>query len=243
METDEISQIRKQLQEKANSSYAENSKRYLKSPYSFYGIRVPKLREIAKQYKNLELYDVYSLFDELWRSKNHEEMSLGIFILQSYRKKYDLETWNFLIQRVEKAQTWDHIDYIASSILGYILLNDISLNSEIKKMSESKNPWLRRAAIVSTFPLIKKGKIDLTFLLAEKLIYDENIYVQKGAGWMLREAGKKERLATKDFILQHLDMKTSAFSYATEKMKELRKIKKEKEGNKEIGEKNLMSHI
>jgi len=79
-------------------------------------------------------------------------------------------------------------------------------------------------------PLIKKNKLELTFLLAEKLIYDEDIYVQKASGWMLREAGKKDRLATRKFILDHLDMKPAAFSYATEKMPELRKIKKEKDG-------------
>jgi 3-methyladenine DNA glycosylase AlkD len=87
-------------------------------------------------------------------------------------------------------------------------------------------------AIESTYKLIKKNKIELTLRLAEKLIYDENPYVQKGAGWMLREAGKKNRVMTRDFILMHIDMKPVAFSYATEKMKELRKIRKEKLKNK-----------
>ena len=62
-------------------------------------------------------------------------------------------------------------------------------------MSESRNPWIRRASIVSTYKLIKKNKLELTFRLAEKLVYDEDVYVQKGAGWMLRELGKKDRMA------------------------------------------------
>jgi 3-methyladenine DNA glycosylase AlkD len=81
--------------------------------------------------------------------------------------------------------------------------------------------------MISTIQLIRQNKIELTFNLAEKLAYDEDIYVQKAAGWMLREAGKKNNLAVKDFIMRHLDMKPFAFSYATEKMLELRKIKKE----------------
>ena len=45
---------------------------------------------------------------------------------------------------------------------------------------------------------------------------------------MLREAGKKNRHAVREFIIIHLNMKPLAFSYATEKMPELRIIKKEK---------------
>jgi 3-methyladenine DNA glycosylase AlkD len=93
----------------------------------------------------------------------------------------------------------------------------------------SRNPWLRRISIVSTYPLIKKNKIELTLRLAEKLVYDKDIYVQKGAGWMLREVGKKNRLALREFLIIHLYMKAAAFSYATEKMKEIREIKKRKD--------------
>ena len=223
----EIQQLRNKLKSLENKERAEKSKSYLKSPYEFYGISVPELRKIAKECK-LKFYDTLNLFDELWNSGNHEEMSLALYILGKHIKEQPLEIWEFLFERLEKAKTWDHIDEISCHILGEILANNISLTSEIKKMSESRNPWIRRTSIVSTYNLIKKCKIELTFLLAEKLIYDEDIYVQKGTGWMLREAGKKNRLALREFIMMHLNMKPSAFSYATEKMLELRQIKKEK---------------
>lgn len=220
--------IREKLKAKSNSAAAEFSKKYIKSPYNFYGVRVPDSREIAKEFKNLEIYEVYNLFDELWNSGNHEEMSLAIHILQLHKKEFNYETWKFLRARLNKAVTWDHIDWIATDIFAEILLKNIGLTSEIKELANSKNPWERRLAIESTIKLIKKNKLELTFLLAEKLVYDENKYVQKGAGWMLREAGKRNRFAFREFILSHLDMKNISFSYATEKMKELRKIRKEK---------------
>jgi 3-methyladenine DNA glycosylase AlkD len=225
----ELEELRAKLKEMGNAEIAAHSKRYLKSPYDFYGIPVPQLRKVAKELKSLNIYDSYNLFDELWSSGNHEEMSLGIFILQNQKKKYNLETWSFLIKRLDRAKTWDHVDGVSGWILGEILVNNVSLNSEVKKMANSTNPWIRRTSIVSMLPLIRKNKLELTFLLCETLVYDSDIYVQKGAGWMIREAGKKNRLAARDFILRHLDMKATAFSYATEKMTELRKIKKEKQ--------------
>jgi len=225
--TEEIEKIRAELTSLGNRQIAEHSKRYLKSDYAFYGVRVPELRKIAKRYKNIDIYEAYNLFDELWKSGNHEEMNLGIFILEQQKKKFNLETWGFLMKRLDKAKSWDHIDIISSAILAEILLDNMQLIPEIKKMAESRNPWVRRTAIVSTCKLIKKNKLELTMRLAEKLVYDDNIYVQKGAGWMLRELGKKDRMLLREFILAHKDMKAFSLSYATEKMPEIRKIIKE----------------
>lgn len=219
--------IRAKLLNKANREKIPFLKNYMSSPYAFtYGIKVPDSRLIAKEYKNLDIYEMYNLFDELWKTKNHEEMSLGIFILQLYKKKYNRETWEFLKPRLEKACTWDMVDYLATDIIGEMLVKGIIENKEIKELAESRNPWMRRIAIESTYKLIKKNKLDFTFLLAEKLCYDEDKFVQKGVGWMLREAGKRQRIGVRDFIIRHLDMKPVAFSYATEKMKELREMRK-----------------
>ncbi len=220
--------IRKKLKENIKPEKIPFLKKILATPFEILGVMVPDSRKIAKDYKNLEIYDMYNLFDKLWNSNIHEEKSLAIHILQQYKKNFNLETWKFLKQRIDKAKTWDHIDLLATDVFAEILLNNFFLMTEIKEMANSKNPWERRLAIESTYKMIKKNKIELTLRLAEKLVYDKNIYVQKGAGWMLREAGKKDRMNVREFILMHLDMKPIAFSYATEKMLELRKIKKEK---------------
>jgi 3-methyladenine DNA glycosylase AlkD len=154
-------------------------------------------------------------------------MSLALYLIEHFKKEFNLETWSFLMKRVEKAKSWDHIDELSANITGEIFLHNPNLQSEIKALSISRNPWMRRLSIVSQYPSIRKGKIQLCFLLAEKLVYDDNIYVQKGAGWMLRECGKKNQVAIQEFIKIHRKMKPVAFSYATEKMLSFRKFIKE----------------
>lgn len=226
----ELEQIRAEMHSLKNPQLAENYKKYLKSPYSFYGIRVPELRKIAKKYKDIDIQKAYNLFDNLWTSNNHDEMNMALFLMQNYKKQYTLEVWRFLMdeKRLEKLKTWDHVDALCGGTLGYILLDNPHLQSELKQLSISRNPWLRRVSIVSQGSLIKKGKIQFTFLLAEKLVYDEDIYVQKGTGWMIREAGKKNHAQAEQFILIHKNMKPAALSYATEKMPEVKKLIKEK---------------
>ena len=224
-----LKEIRQQLQALANPTLAQNYKKYLKSPYVFYGIRVPQLRKIAKQEvkkKNLSIYDAYNLFEELWNSGNHDEMNLGIFILQNFKKKYDLETWKFLTKEgtLNNLKTWDHVDALCTGILGWILTDNIQLNSQLKEYSQSKNPWIRRVSIVTQAPSIKKGKIQYTIHFAEKLCYDDDVYVQKATGWMLREAAKKNLAQVQEFIKINKNMKANCFSYATEKMLPFRKL-------------------
>jgi 3-methyladenine DNA glycosylase AlkD len=224
----EIEQIRAEFHSMKDEKRAEASKRYLKSQYKFYGLKVPEMRKVMKEYKNLEFNSALKLIDELWNSGNHEEMNSALYLLQNYSIKHSVEVWKFLVPKFSMATSWDLVDEMSCHITGVILTEHIELIGEFKKMSESKNPWIRRISIVSNLPLIRKNKIELTFRLAEKLIYDNDMYVQKGVGWMLREAGKKNRLALREFILMHLDMKPYAFSYATEKMTELREIRKKK---------------
>ena len=235
MQSKELEEIRAELNSLKNAELAANYKKYLKSPYSFYGIRVPQLRKIAKKYKAMSVYETFNLFDELWNSGNHDEMSLALFILASHKKEFTMEFWNFLMNdsRLSKFKTWDHVDECCSHTLGEIVLTNSILQSELKKLSQSINPWIRRISMVSQAPSIKKGKIQFTILLAEKLCHDEDIYVQKATGWMLRECAKKNPQQVQEFIKIHKNMKPACFSYATEKMLPFRKfIKSLKEENK-----------
>jgi len=224
-----LDQIRGEMFHLKNAKLAENYKKYLKSPYNFYGLRVPQLRKIAKKYNNLSISETFNLFDELWNSGNHEEMCLALFLLTNHKKQFNLEFWDFLTneKRLNKFKSWDHVDEASSHTLGVILADNPQLNTEIKKFSESKNPWIRRISIISQCQNIKKGKIQLTILLAEKLCNDEDIYVQKGTGWMLREAAKKNPVQIKEFIKIHKNMKPWCLSYATEKMPDFKKLMKE----------------
>ena len=220
-------EIRKQLKKLSDKEFAEDIKRYIKSPYEFYGVRVPEIRTMAKRlHDEHSLRQFYKIFNKLWKSGYHEEMSLALYALQLYEKDFDMATWNFLKPKLNQIKTWDQIDALSSFIIGKILLKYPKLEKELLKLSKNKDFWLRRIAIVSTLPRIKTGDIRLTIQLAQDYINDEEPYIQKATGWMLREAGKQNPEIVKRFILKNIHMPSIAFSYATEQMIDLRKIRK-----------------
>lgn len=219
--------LKRELKRLGNKQFAEDIKKYIKSPYEFYGVRVPELRTLAKRlHDEHSLKEFYKVFNKLWKSGYHEEMSLAIYSLQLYEDEFDLGTWKFLKAKLKDMKSWDQIDAVSTWIVGKILLKYPSLEKELLKMAKSNNIWFRRVAIVSTLPLIKKGDIRLTMNLAEQYVYDKEHYIQKATGWMLREAGKVKPEPVKKFILKHIDMPGIEFSYATEQMLELRKVRK-----------------
>ncbi len=219
--------IKRQLKKLSNKQFASDIKRYIKSPYEFYGVRVPEIRTMAKRlHEEHNLEDFYKIFDRLWGSGYHEEMSLALYALQLYEKEFDIKTWKFLKSRLKEIQTWDQIDAVSTFIIGKILLKYPKLEKELLKLSENENFWMRRIAIVSTLPRIKTGDIKLTMKLAGVYVKDKEPYIQKATGWMLREAGKKEPEIVKKFILKHIHMHPLTFSYATEQMIDLRKVRK-----------------
>ena len=220
--------LKRQLKKLSNKQFAEDIKRYIKSPYQFYGIRVPEIRILAKRlHDEHSLKDFYPIFNKLWKSGYHEEMSLALYALQLYENDFDMKTWRFLKPKLKDIKTWDQIDAISTFILGKILLKYPELEKELLKLSKNKNFWLRRIAIVSTLPRIKKGDIKFTMRLAEKYIYDREHYMQKATGWMLREAGKQKPDIVKNFVLKYINMPAICFSYCTERdLKDLRKIRR-----------------
>ena len=71
------------------------------------------------------------------------------------------------------------------------------------ELARSQSPWARRTAIVATGYLIRQGEVDDTFRIAELLAGDDHDLVQKATGWMLREAGKRDRRRLLRFLDGH----------------------------------------
>jgi 3-methyladenine DNA glycosylase AlkD len=221
--------IKKKLKKLGNKEFSEDIKRYIKSPYEFYGIKVPELRTLAKRlHEEHSLDKFYKTFNKLWKSGYHEEMSLALHTLQLYEKEFNLKTWNFIKPKLKDIKSWDQADAIATEIIGPILIKEPKLKKEIIKMSKNKNFWIRRIAIVSTLLIIKQNNISLTMNLAKNYLTDKEPYIQKATGWMIREAGKQKPKEIETFIKKNINkMYPICFSYSTEKMLELRELRKQ----------------
>ena len=182
----------------------------------FLGIKVPAQRLVARQYENLSLADL----QELLNNKIHEYRLIALLILLSqYRKA---ETRNrkkfvdFYLKNTKRINNWDLVDLSCHYILGDYLLD--KPRQILYKLARSNNLWEKRIAIISTFAFIRKNEFSDTLKIAEILLNDKHDLIHKAAGWMLREAGKRDEAALIGFLDKYrLVMPRTMLRYAIEK--------------------------
>jgi 3-methyladenine DNA glycosylase AlkD len=194
----------------------------------FIGVRVPDSREVAKAHKDLPIDEMQILLD----SKIHEERFVGLVIMTNrYKKasnpntldtKLQKELFDFYLKNLyaQRVNNWDLIDSTAP-YLGYYLLGKPGTTKLLNSLAESTSLWERRAAVMFTFAFIREFELDATLKLCKKLLNDEHDLMHKACGWMLRELGKQDLGALREFLDTNVNkMPRTMLRYAIEKMSE-----------------------
>ncbi|WP_419385992.1 DNA alkylation repair protein [Legionella sp. 29fVS95] len=214
----ELIVLKKQLLEHENKSSALNIRKFFKNSQEdiFLGVSTVLLRQIAKHFITLSLTNLL----ELMSSDVHDERSIAYIILCLKFKKADekeqLNLFNFYIEHRHTIRDWDGVDGVAPYVVGPYLLN--REKTLLYTLVHSKNIWDRRIAIISTWWFIRQNEIDHTLKLAEILLLDQEDLIHKATGWMLREVGKRNILALKQFLeLHHARFSRTTLRYAIEK--------------------------
>lgn len=216
----------KQLKRLGDKQFFEDIKKYIKSSHSFYETRAPELKVLAKRlHEEYSLKEFYEVFNKFWISGIARRMSLAIYTLQLYKEDFDLITWKFIKQKLKEIKSWDKIDGIALNIIGKILLKNPEIGGEIIKFARGKNIWLKRAAIISTIPLIKERDFRLVLEIVNEHLYDRGEYTQKAIGMALKEIGDQKPEVLKRFIKDNINMPITTFFAATENHRELRNLR------------------
>lgn len=225
---DEMSSLYDERQSVHLSRFFKTGKGEYGEGDKFIGIKVPVTRAIVKKYHNqVSLSDVEKLINSEWHEIRLAGFLLLLELYKSSIKKKDIEhaqiLVNFYLANIEKGNNWDLVDLVSSYILGdWILRNPDNENILIDLAERHGYLWHQRVAIVSTFTLIRAGKYDMTFQIAEKFLTHSHDLIHKATGWMLREIGKrggKEKLV--DFLERHKStMPRTMLRYSIEKLPE-----------------------
>lgn len=185
----------------------------------FIGVRVPNIRKVCKEFRQLPLSEVQKLIE----SPIHEHRMAGLIILTlQYSKSNEKQAiYDMYIDQLAKknVNNWDLVDVTCRAVVGEHLRDN---RSELFELAKSDNLWERRVAIVSTFPYIATGDATTSLELAELLLHDTHDLMHKAVGWTLREVGKRcDRQLLIDFLDKHAsEMPRTALRYAIEHLPE-----------------------
>jgi len=181
----------------------------------FIGVVVPHTRGIAKANLQTPLAEIRKLL----KSKYHEARLCALLILTERFKKAPekerKEIFTFYLKNATCVNNWDLVDLSCPTVVGEYLLDK---NRDILyKLAESECLWEQRISIVSTYAFIRENDFYDTLELSKKLFTHKHDLMHKAVGWMLREAGKRDRKTLTDFLEEYATkMPRTTLRYAIE---------------------------
>ena len=189
----------------------------------FLGIKVPVTREVVKQcWRETSMQDL----EECIASEYHEVRLAALLALVEIfahaKKDQGLQQAciDFYLAHTDRINNWDLVDLSCYPLLGVWLLDrDRSLLYDLAR--NGKTLWEQRIGIVSTMTFIRHGQIADTFAIADILLHHPHDLIHKAVGWLLREAGKRDKEALKAYLEpRYRTMPRTMLRYAIEKFPE-----------------------
>ena len=188
-----------------------------------YGLPAATLREFARQQfarRPLSQADALAAAEELLKSGINDEAVVAVAWVTRHRKTLspsDLEVFEKWLERF--VLNWGTCDDLAINILGELFSRHPRLLPRLKKWAKSERLWTRRASATSLIYSLRRGQNAAPcFAIASILMNDPEDLVQKGYGWMLKEATKRFPTEVRDYILANRRrMPRTALRYAVEK--------------------------
>ncbi|MEV0241545.1 DNA alkylation repair protein [Streptomyces sp. NPDC050674] len=166
----------------------------------------------------------------LARAEYHEEVLLGFAVLHRVartglggaalldRCEHWLETY---------VSNWAQCDDLCLKLLYPFFLGHLDLIPRTRDWVGSASPWARRAANVAVVKFVRRKVGRTVFELPTshvfdncvRLMHDDDSYVRKGSGWLLKATAEVHPDEVAEFLRTwHKEMPRETFRYAVEKM-------------------------
>jgi 3-methyladenine DNA glycosylase AlkD len=226
-----LQKIRSELKKNSDEKIKEGSKRFFKEKIKVYGIKTSVVTQISKKYysevKNKTKKEIFELCEDLFKSGYMEESFIACNWSYNVHKQFEEKDILIFEKWIDNYVTnWATCDTFCNHTMGKLIEMYPNQVSTLKKWAKSKNMWMRRAAAVSLIVPARRGLfLKDIFEIADILLLDKEDLVQKGYGWMLKEASRTKQKEIFNYVIKNKKvMPRTALRYAIEKMpQELRK--------------------
>jgi 3-methyladenine DNA glycosylase AlkD len=206
-----VKSIHTGLIEASNAERKEKIAGYLKtSSLEFIGTELPDIHKIVRtNIKGMNLDDMLKLMKALWKIETFETRVAAIDVMKEFAKKGSIDkAMNIADKWIDDADTWAITDPLCSPTIGSMILRDSNVESILQSWSNSENFWRRRCSFLPYLHLALGSQYKPEY--AKKIlrvvthhISDEEFFVGKAAGWVLRELSKREPDLVRTYFEKH----------------------------------------
>ncbi|HNV38743.1 MAG TPA: DNA alkylation repair protein [Methanoculleus sp.] len=220
-----IEAIRQEFAAHADPDRRKSSQRFFKEEIRCYGMKTATAVTVAKKYwkkvRSREKQEIFGLCEELYRSGMMEEAFVVSQWAQMLGERFepgDIAVFRHWIDTY--ITNWAACDGLCNHAVGDLVVRYPEHIEELKRWAQSDNRWMRRAAAVSLIVPAKHGEfLDEAIAIADLLLADTDDLVQKGYGWLLKEASREHTDEVFSYVMRNKRvMPRTALRYAIELM-------------------------
>lgn len=200
---------------------------YVNTKRTLLGLTVPEQRAVAKRGFSFTAFPQAEI-DSIWHSlamqtEIFEVFSQALFYFEKRTVLRDLKHWQLLKHWVKRVDNWAHSDGLSSLYAQWHERYPKEVYRQFEQWNTSKNPWEVRASLVGLFYYANSRDHHPSFAKALRLVKaafsHQDLYVQKGVGWCLRELYNVYPEQTYAFLLtKATEISPTAWQAATEKL-------------------------
>lgn len=199
------------LRAESDPERAAQEAAYHKTSREVLGIRVPRLTELATQWRQgMTVEERIALADGLWNADIHETRVAAAKLLVQARIRPDEGVWRLIASWVPQFDGWAIADHV-SDAGARRLIADPSRLDQVEWWTTSPHMWSRRAALVMTLPWARMNNLKPADAEARERILgwaagyvtDRDWFMQKAVAWWLRELSKHDANRVRAFLSDH----------------------------------------
>jgi 3-methyladenine DNA glycosylase AlkD len=220
-----VKSIHGALAAKGSAASRASTETFFKEGVKSHGVPAAFFRKIGREHfalvKKIGKTEIFALCEELLKSGFIEEAIIAYEWADKLHASFDENDFKTLARWLKTyVSNWAECDTLCNHAVGSFLEMFPGYVSQLKTWANSSNRWVKRAAAVSLILPARHGDfLKDVFEIADILLEDTDDLVQKGYGWMLKEASKLHAQDVYDYVVMHKEkMPRTAFRYAIEKM-------------------------
>lgn len=219
-----ISAIQRELEDNIDPAPKVDPAYYFKEPVKYHGVKTAVVNHIAREHfpqiAVMKKQDIFTLCTTLFKTDYGEEAAIASDWAYRLHRQYEPADFELFEEWITKyVNNWAKCDTLCNHTVGTFIEQYPDYVKRLKTWTKSPNRWLRRAAAVTLIMPARNGRfLKDIFEIADSLLLDKDDLVQKGYGWMLKEAGKLHQPEVFNYVMKNKTaMPRAALRYAIEK--------------------------
>lgn len=198
--------VRDTFRAHGNPETAQGQMAYMRHQFEYFGLKMPAWTKLTRDIMASEGVPDGAHLQHLVRlcfADEHREMQyFGLECVQKMLKKQPAEFAEFLEELIRTKSWWDTVDWIAKLVGIHFKRYPDSIRPATEGWMESGHMWLQRVCLIFQLSYRDKTDAGLLFGYIRRVAHSKEFFLQKGAGWALRQYSRTDPEAVRRFLAE-----------------------------------------